>query len=745
MSAQRTRCPSCRQPLYPHVAGIQCANCGQILGPVRSRRALLQDTGRAAALLAVGPALLASCTPTVMPANVVGVHDWNQADFTKKANDLGSQGWRPITLSMYGDPADPRFAAVFVKGGPAWLGIYNYQFADAQTVFNQQVAKGFYPTIISANGAGDAARVALIFEEQQGPVPLTRWGMPWGDYSQHPNLIPTTFTDFDAHARVQNLWLISVTVYGDPTSRLYGAIWAPNPAGALWCCDSSGDSVDALNARVSAQDEQLARPAYITLSADHQYVSVFRNDQLPAPALIKTSMTHDEYQTQFNEQVALGLTPVCLQGGGAGAQTQFAAIFVKSATPQPRTWTATGFPASTEVDGVVQQVMERFHVRAASLAVVQDTRLVLARAYTLAEPGYPITQPTTYFRLASCSKTMTALAVEQLVTAGRLGLDQPIQDILQLTTPQGAAPGPDFSAITVRELLEMSSGLAAGVDTVQIAQAFGSPLPITATQLASFLAGYAVAPPPVYGYNNNGYNLLGSVVAKVRHPEIADLSQGFLRSIQDSILSPLSIKRCRISRTRRQDQPPGEALYDSSWAYFGLSMRDLYVAPSEVDADQHLVPMPYGAGAFNLEATVGAGGLSMAMPDLARMLAGLNVQENNPVLDPQDIGGYFSQSMTKNQVAPGQHGCYGWDAVSAQAGGYAANKGGLFAGTSSTIYFQTGGLCFAVAWNYDQINIPDGDSTYVYPDWPDLRAAAVGNNVSSRDLFPQFGMASLGS
>jgi CubicO group peptidase (beta-lactamase class C family) len=717
---------------------MRCAACGQILGPVCSRRALLQDAARAAVLLAAGPALLAICASTVTPANVVGVHDMNQADFVKKSGDLALQGWRPITLSMYGDPADPRFAAVFTQGGPPWLGIYNYQFDDAQTVFDQQVAKGFYPTIISANGAGNAARVALIFEQQQGPVPLTRWGIPWDDRA-NPQLIPDTFTSNDSVAHGHNLWLTSVTVYGDPTNRRYGAIWAPNPAGALWCCASSGESVDALSARLSAQDQQMARPVYITLSADHQYVSAFRNDQLPTPALIKTDLTHDEYQTQFNELVALGLTPVCLQGGGTGAQTRFAAIFVKSATPQPRTWTAAGEPAATEVDAIVQNVMRRFHVRAASLAVVQNTQLVLARAYTLAEPSYPITQPTTFFRLASCSKTLTALAVEQLVAANELDIDHSIQAILNLTTPQGGAPGRDFSAITVRDLLEMRSGLPTDVDYVQVARAFGSQLPITAAQLASYLAAQPITKPlPVYAYNNDGYNLLGSVVAKARHPEIADLSQGFLRAIQESILSPLGITRCRIARSRRQDQPPGEALYDSTWP------DDLTVGPSQVDADQHLVPMQYG-GTFTLEAAVGAGGLSMAMPDLARILAALNVTGNNPVLEPLYTDAFFARALITNQLAPGLHGCYGWDAVNSQLAGFAANKGGLFAGTSSTVYFQSGGLCFAVAWNYDQINFPSGDSAYVYPDWPEMLAKAVGSNISSTDLFPQFGMPPLGS
>src|SRR5690606_32025799 len=64
-------------------------------------------------------------------------------------------------------------------------------------------------------------------------------------------------------------------------------------------------------------------------------------------------------------------------------------------------------------DAWVKSWMQKQNGRAAALAVVKDARLVLARGYTLAEPGYPITQPTSLFRIASCNKPLTSIAVHR--------------------------------------------------------------------------------------------------------------------------------------------------------------------------------------------------------------------------------------------------------------------------------------------------------------------------------------------
>ena len=99
-------------------------------------------------------------------------------------------------------------------------------------------------------------------------------------------------------------------------------------------------------------------------------------------------------------------------------------------------------------------------IRQAAVAIVFKKRLVYARGFNMAEDNWPQAEPTTRFRLASCSKTITALAALQLIEEGKMSLDDQVQEILNLKTPDGHGPvDPLFNAITVRHLIEHSSGV----------------------------------------------------------------------------------------------------------------------------------------------------------------------------------------------------------------------------------------------------------------------------------------------
>ena len=85
------------------------------------------------------------------------------------------------------------------------------------------------------------------------------------------------------------------------------------------------------------------------------------------------------------------------------------------------------------------------------MAVVRDGEIVHLAGYGIANPaGDPVT-PQTPFLLASLSKSMTSVAVMQLVEQGLVELDAPIQDYLPWFMPD--------TPITVRQLLNQTSGL----------------------------------------------------------------------------------------------------------------------------------------------------------------------------------------------------------------------------------------------------------------------------------------------
>lgn len=89
-----------------------------------------------------------------------------------------------------------------------------------------------------------------------------------------------------------------------------------------------------------------------------------------------------------------------------------------------------------------------------SVGVVKDGRLVWASADGLADVEHEVpAKPSTVYRVGSISKTITAVAVMQLVESGRVDLD----DTLQKWIPY--YPVNRSSVITVRQVLAHTSGI----------------------------------------------------------------------------------------------------------------------------------------------------------------------------------------------------------------------------------------------------------------------------------------------
>src|SRR5205814_4158907 len=77
------------------------------------------------------------------------------------------------------------------------------------------------------------------------------------------------------------------------------------------------------------------------------------------------------------------------------------------------------------VDAVVHQHMLEQHVGGISVAVIDRNGPLLIKGYGTAGQGRPV-DGDTLFRAGSISKTITWIAIMQLVEAGKLTLDDPI-------------------------------------------------------------------------------------------------------------------------------------------------------------------------------------------------------------------------------------------------------------------------------------------------------------------------------
>ena len=311
-----------------------------------------------------------------------------------------------ISLSVYGDPGNPLYAAVWVqRGGPAWEAVHGVDSNGYQSFFNNWTAKGYVPVLVSATGTISNAVFAAVFEQGISGPWFARHGMTSG-----PAANAGTFQNENSVAAAGKMILRSVAIYGTAVDRRYAAVWHPNPGYVKWHAHPSDTGASyqvVFNAETQLPGFQLNayRPAYVAVSGDVMYCSVFKDDVVGA-WVARHGMTGADYQTEFNQQVANGFYPICTQGGGTTSAPVYAAIFAKQDIPASREWTVTGaaVPSLAGFDHAMQSFMQGNGVRAAQLAIGKNGVSKFSRGYTWAEPGYRVTQPSDRFLLASCSK-----------------------------------------------------------------------------------------------------------------------------------------------------------------------------------------------------------------------------------------------------------------------------------------------------------------------------------------------------
>jgi D-alanyl-D-alanine carboxypeptidase len=169
-------------------------------------------------------------------------------------------------------------------------------------------------------------------------------------------------------------------------------------------------------------------------------------------------------------------------------------------------------PAASPVAAIDAYVTKTLATRGfpgASVAVIQDGKVLLAKGYGLAdsEKAVPATEHTVH-QLASVTKPFTAMATLMLVDEGKIALDGKISDILP-GLPAAWAP------VTVRHLLTHTSGIKSYTDVFGEQKTANAKVFTSAEILALVKdAPLAFTPGDRMAYCNTGYYLLGMIVEK---------------------------------------------------------------------------------------------------------------------------------------------------------------------------------------------------------------------------------------
>lgn len=187
-----------------------------------------------------------------------------------------------------------------------------------------------------------------------------------------------------------------------------------------------------------------------------------------------------------------------------------------------------------KVDDLVREYLTKYRVPAASVAVVQNGKIVKSQGYGMAnvELSVPATDKTVY-ELGSITKQFTAVAIITLVEAGKLTVDEAVANILpDLPT--------SWSGVTVRHLLTHTSGIKSYTSLPNFME-------LTRKDVSHDEVIKSVADQPLefkpgekWNYSNTGYFLLGMVVEKLSGKSYGDY-------LQEKIFGPLGMTSTRVN------------------------------------------------------------------------------------------------------------------------------------------------------------------------------------------------------
>src|SRR5215207_1615433 len=210
------------------------------------------------------------------------------------------------------------------------------------------------------------------------------------------------------------------------------------------------------------------------------------------------------------------------------------------------------------VDTYVSRKMKELGIPGAALVIVQGDRIVHLKAFGVADGSDRPVTPQTPFFTGSTGKSFTALAIMQLVEAGKIELDARVRAYL----PWFRVADLDASEIiTVRQLLNQVSGLPRSIGQEQLANTDLSDSAIENNVRALANVELSAAPGERYEYSNANYNTLGMIIQAVT-------GQSYETYIQKHIFEPLDMQNSFTSKTEAQD---GElALGYQKW--FGIPM-----------------------------------------------------------------------------------------------------------------------------------------------------------------------------
>jgi CubicO group peptidase (beta-lactamase class C family) len=355
-----------------------------------------------------------------------------------------------------------------------------------------------------------------------------------------------------------------------------------------------------------------------------------------------------------------------------------ATVFVISINAQ----TGLYVPQLARFDAAMLKLMSDYNVPGGQLTITSQGRLVYNRGFGFANTAtQDSVYPNSIFRIASVSKTVTAVACMKLFEQGLLNLDAKVfgsGGILNDAIYQNILD-PLNTTITVRMLLQHSGGWDRNIsgdimfDAYNIATTMGVVSPPSPSVVIQYVLSHKLldfTPGTQYQYSNFGFCVLGRIIEKITGQTYADY-------IQNDILNPLGITDMQLGFNLLANQLPNEVNYYDATYYYSVYNNST------------IVPAPYGA--FNLEFMDSHGGWVASCEDLLKLVCAFDRFNTRPdILSTATI-----DTMIQPSVNNPNYGC----GIAVNASNNWWHDGSLPGTTSEFVRYGDGQLNWAILLN----------------------------------------------
>jgi len=369
----------------------------------------------------------------------------------------------------------------------------------------------------------------------------------------------------------------------------------------------------------------------------------------------------------------------------AAGLLSLAATFVLGASPPPPDLTGTkpkAFDASmaATLDSYVSDLMVRARVPGASVAVVQDGKIVYMEGFGVRQAGAtdPVT-PATLMMIGSAGKSMTTMMMATLVDDGIITWDTPAVTIY-----------PDFAVsdanLTPKVTLKDLVCNCTGVQRHDVEIFFADKLP-TPEDVISSIRSFAFVGEfeRTFGYVNQMVAAGGYIAARAASPD-GDLLSNYIAQMSRRVFDPIGMADTTFSFDR--------VVASSDYATpHGLTADYTYV-PLPVDMERQLVPIAPAGGEWSNAS-------DMARFLITQLAAGV-APDGRRVVSVQNLETTWRPNIQLNpQAAYG----LGWG-IAQYKGQRMLNHGGATQGFSSDLTFlPDAGLGIVVLANAQGANL----------------------------------------